>query len=219
MNSFKSNVSLSSKELTERRAAQCVYCDLNKKRKSNRTHTVKNSTTVISKSTKDKQRIIKGKEIFLQKFGNTTTKENIHNQVIKDNQKLEKQQLDDYTISEFNADRNTRLDYPANETSELDENYIYNIGVNKYTDNKTGIEDNDIFAYEVTDNIYDTYQFFNRYPFIVDSNGKIDYSRINCEKYSNSLFTQANTSQTIYRNPKTLLKEPMTLENADDFCQ
>jgi hypothetical protein len=218
MNSLRPNVSISSKELTERRASQCVYCDLNKKRKSDRNYKVKkNSNKVISKTKQDKQRIIKGKEIFLQKFGNNTTKENIHNQVIKDNQKLDKQQLNDYNISEFNADRNSNIEYPGNNNLDLSENYIYNIGANINTDNLENGTGN--FEYELTNDLYDTYNFFKRYPYILDSDGKIDYSRINSERYSNTSFIQANTSKTIYRDPKTLLKEPITLENADEFCQ
>jgi len=220
MRTFKRSVSLSSKELTERKSSQVIYCDLNKKRKTNRTHVV-NGTTVSSKTHNDKLRIIRGKEVFLRKFGNETTQVNIHNQTIQNNDSLEKTGLDDYAISTFNTDAPNNSTYPATDNTEVsvgisNEDYVYNLDINENYDNQ---DTANITVQEMTSGDYNTYQFFNHYPYTTDSNGDIDYSQMQCKPFSEQQYTQANTTQPINRKPKTLIGQKLTLENANEFCQ
>lgn len=224
MQTFKRSVSLSSKELTERKSSQVIYCDLNKKRRTNRTHVVNNvngNSEVSSKSHHDKLRIIRGKEVFLRKFGNQTTQVNIHNQTIQNNESLEKTGVDDYAISTFNTDAPSNSMYPAADNTGVsvgisNEDYVYNLDINENYDNE---DENNITVQKMTSNDYDTYQYFKNYPYTIDSNGDIDYSQMQCKPFSEQQYTQASTTQPINRKPKTLVGQKLTLENADEFCQ
>lgn len=220
MRTFKRSVSLSSKELTEQKSSQTIYCDLNKKRRTNRTHVV-NGTTVSSKTHHDKLRIIRGKEVFLRKFGNQTTQQNIHNQTIQNNESLTKTSVDDYAISEFNTDAPNNSTYPATDNTGVsvgisNEDYVYNLDINENYDNE---DTNNITVQEMTSNDYDTYQYFKNYPYTINSNGDIDYSQMECRPFSEQQYTQASTTRPINRKPKTLVGQKLTLENADEFCQ
>ena len=222
MRTFKKNVSLSSKELAEQRAAQTIYCNLNKTRRTNRTHIVNPDNSVSSSSQKDKLRIIRGKEVFLRKFGDENTQQNIHNRVIKDGDKLDKTTLDDFQKSEFNADLTAKgqVDYPAddicgNDNPDICQNYIYNLDIHGTFDNE-GTDSNP--TQEMSSDVYNTYQFFKKYPYTVDADGNINYSAMQCKPFANKEYEQADVGNTIYQKPKTLVGQKLTLINSDEFC-
>lgn len=212
MRAFTRTPSMSSKERTEKKGNQTLYNFFRQTPINHQTYQIKDNY-VISRGYKDKYNMVRGREAFLQTQGTPTQKENVHGQILRDEQPFIPKTLDDYKYRKFNAD----IVNGANETypgQEIDgENYIYNLPIHVDYDNANNQNTNLFSSGEMTEPIYDTYNYFLSYPYTVHPKGNIDYATTQCQPTVDNQFVVAETNSTIvYKNPKSLIREPLQLD-------
>lgn len=228
--SFQKVDNLSAKERMEQKRNNTLYCNLKQYVKTakeqpipcrsksgvkTQDHTIDTDGTVHSKSHQSHRNIIHGKQVYLQNFGTSSQKEKVYSRVLKDGNHFQPTKIEDHKYTRFNADRvsKAKQSYPGQEEND-GEHYIYNLPINIYYDNANN-GSNELDKDEMTQNIYDVYNYFLTYPYSIDPSGQIDYSLIRETPTLDHLFVEVDSSKTIYDERKTLLSQPLMI---DEFC-
>lgn len=220
MRAFQRQPTLSSKERTERRRNATIYHNLRSKpttAQNSQTYQVVEGNKIISNGFQAKYNMIQGREHYLQTHGTPTQLERVYGKQIIDEHPFQPQHVQDYQYRKFNADiTNIPGDYPGNDDSTEDaENYIYNLPYNIYYDNANNDNTELPNSGEMTQEVYDTYKFFTSYPYIVDASGNIDYQNFddcNNGKMDQYFVVSETSGNTIYQNPKSLIRQPLELD-------
>lgn len=209
----KSTPTLTAKERTERKRNATVYHTLKNTPTNSRTYQITSTNHVLSANYQARYQLIKGREHYLQEHGTPTQLDRVYGKKIVNNQRFTPETVQDYQYRKFNADIASIPDYPGNDAlSDNSQNYIYNLPYHMYYDNANDENNKIPNPGEMTSDIYNTYLYFNKYPYRIDTSGNMDYANFISGSTIDRQFVVSDVSETIYRNPKSLIRQPLQLD-------